>query len=53
VKVEVRVMLFRPDGANALQVGTNLCRLARGEMLGVNFNKDRTFVGSSLGIWTE
>jgi hypothetical protein len=53
VKVEVRVMLFRPDGAERLEVGTNLCRLARGEMLGVNFNKDRTFVGSSLGIWIE
>jgi len=28
-----------------------LCRLARGPMIGVDFNKDLTWVGSSIGLW--
>jgi len=51
VKVELRVLLVRPDDAAELLPAINLCRLARGEMLGVNFNRDHTWVGSSLGIW--
>jgi len=51
VKVEVRVMLLRPDGANELVPATNLCRLSRGDLLGVDFNKNLTWVGSSIGIW--
>ena len=51
VKVELRVMFLRPDGASALVPATNLCRLSRGDLLGVDFNKNKTWVGSSLGIW--
>jgi hypothetical protein len=51
VKVELRMMFLRPDGAPSLVPATNLCRLSRGDLLGVDFNKNKTWVGSSIGIW--
>ena len=51
VKLEIRVMLLRPDDADELVPATNLVRLSRGEMIGVDFNRDRTWVGSSVGLW--
>ncbi len=50
VKVEIRMMFFRPDGEARPTLGLNLCRLSRGKMLGVDFNKDFTWVGSSVAI---
>ena len=50
VKVEIRMMFFRPAGERAFTLGLNLCRLSRGRMLGVDFNKDFTWVGSSVAI---
>ncbi len=50
VKVEVRMMFFRPDADETLTLGLNLCRLSRGKMLGVDFNKDFTWVGSSVAL---
>ncbi len=50
VKVEVRMMFFRPDGDARPTLGLNLCRLSRGKMLGVDFNKDFTWVGSSVAL---
>ena len=49
VKVEVRMMFFRPD-REVPTLGLNLCRLSRGKMLGVDFNKDFTWVGSSVAL---
>jgi len=51
VKVELRMMYLRPDDAARPVAATNLCRLGRGEMLGVDFNRDLTWVGSSIGFW--
>ncbi len=50
VKVEIRMMFYRPHGESRLTLGLNLCRLSRGEMLGVDFNKDFTWVGSSVAL---
>ena len=50
VKVEVRMMFFRPDEDHVPTLGLNLCRLSRGRMLGVDFNKDFTWVGSSVAL---
>ena len=44
-------MLLRPDGANELVPATNLARLSRGDLLGVDFNKNLTWVGSSIALW--
>ena len=43
-------MFFRPDGDAAPTLALNLCRLSRGKMLGVDFNKDFTWVGSSVAL---
>jgi hypothetical protein len=51
VKVEVRTMFLRPDDEPELVLAQNLCRLSRGKMLGVDFNKDFTWVGGTVGIW--
>jgi hypothetical protein len=50
VKVEVRMMFYRPEGSDEFTLGLNLCRLSRGKMLGVDFNKDFTWVGSSVAL---
>jgi hypothetical protein len=51
VKVEIRLMFLRPDNEPYPILAQNLCRLSRGKMLGVDFNKDFTWVGSSVGLW--
>jgi hypothetical protein len=51
VKAEVRMMFLRaPDEAKPSLV-LNLVRMSRGKMLGVDQNKDLTWVGGSVGIW--
>jgi len=51
VKVELRVLFLRPDGARDLTPATNLCRLSRAKMHGVDYNKDFDWVGSSVAMW--
>lgn len=53
VKVELRIMFLRPDDADEMSPALNLCRLARGDMLGVDYNRDLTCTGSSIGLWPE
>jgi len=48
-KVEVRIMCVWRDG-RPLPV-TTLARLSQGKMMGVAFNKDRSWVGSSGCLW--
>lgn len=50
-KVEVRIMFVWRDG-KPLPV-TTLARLSQGKMMGVAFNKDRTWVGSAACLWPE
>lgn len=51
VKVEIRALFLRPDGATALVPAVNLCRLSRAKMHGVDFNKDLPWTGSSVALW--
>jgi hypothetical protein len=51
VKAEVRVMLLRPPEAPTLTPLICLVRLSRGKMLGVDHNKNLTWVGGSVGLW--
>lgn len=51
VKVEVRMMFFRPDDEPRPILAQNLCRTSRGKMLGVDFNKEFTWVGGTVGLW--
>jgi hypothetical protein len=48
-KVEVRVMFVWKNG-EPFPV-TTLARLSQGRMMGVNYNKDKTWVGSSGNFW--
>ena len=50
VKVEIRMMFLRPDDETKPELAQNLIRLSRGKMLGVDFNKAFTWVGSSVGL---
>jgi len=50
VKIEIRLMFLRPDGEAKPVLAQNLIRLSRGKMLGVDFNKQFTWVGSSVGL---
>jgi len=50
VKIEIRMMFLRPDGDARPTLAQNLVRLSRGKMLGVDFNKDYTWVGSSVAL---
>jgi hypothetical protein len=50
VKIEIRMMFLRPDDEPRPILAQNLVRLSRGKMLGVDFNKQFTWVGSSVGL---
>ena len=50
VKIEIRMMFLRPDSEAKPILAQNLVRLSRGKMLGVDFNKSFTWVGSSIGL---
>ncbi len=49
-KVEVRMMLVWRPGAPAPEVVNNLVRVSKGEMTGVKYNKDKDWVGASVGF---
>ncbi len=51
VKCEIRMLYIWPDDAPRPQLLTSLSRLSRGEMIGVRFNKDFTWVGGSAGFY--
>ena len=48
-KVEVRVMFVWKNGEPFPVI--TLARLSQGKMMGVNYNKDKTWVGSSANFW--
>ncbi|HQV33791.1 MAG TPA: hypothetical protein PKV71_18035 [Calditrichia bacterium] len=48
-KAEIRMMFIWEDGQEPLLVN-NLLRLSKGRMMGVDFNRNRTWVGSSLAF---
>jgi hypothetical protein len=51
VKAEVRMMFLRAPDEPTPTLVLNLVRMSRGKMLGVDQNKDLTWVGGSVGIW--
>jgi hypothetical protein len=53
VKMEIRLMFLRPDDEPKPILAQNLVRLSRGKMLGVDFNKQFTWVGSSVALSTD
>jgi len=51
VKAEVRVLCVWNKEDKAPTLLCNLVRLSRGEMIGVKFNKDKDWVGGTLGLF--
>ncbi len=50
VKAELRMLLLWPEGDAAPTLAINLARLSKGEMIGVKFNKDKTWVGGTIAF---
>lgn len=48
VKAEIRMLFLWEEGTARPVPVTNLARLSRGEMIGVKYNKDKTWVGGSV-----
>ncbi|HEY8183823.1 MAG TPA: hypothetical protein VII32_16390 [Thermoanaerobaculia bacterium] len=51
VKIEIRMMFLRPDDEREPILAQNLVRLSRGKLLGVAFNKEFTWVGSTIALY--
>lgn len=49
-KAELRLMFLWPEGDAAPTLVNNLARMSQGKMMGVDFNKDKTWVGSSIAL---
>ncbi len=50
-KIEVRVMYTWLEGEPMPLPTITLARLSQGEMVGVKYNRDKTWVGSSVCLW--
>jgi len=49
-KAEIRMMFVWPDNDRDPILVNNLVRMSQGKMMGVDFNKDKTWVGSSIAL---
>jgi hypothetical protein len=49
-KAEIRMMFVWPDTDRDPTLVNNLVRMSQGKMMGVDFNIDRTWVGSSIAL---
>lgn len=53
VKAEVRILAVWPEKDASPTLVGNLVRLSRGEMIGVKFNKDKDWVGGTIGLFSR
>ena len=53
VKAEVRMLCLWPEKDENPTIVGNLIRLSRGEMIGVKFNKDKDWVGGTIGLFEK
>lgn len=53
IKAEIRMLYIWDKEAARPKLMTNLCRLSRGKMIGVDFNKNFDWVGGSCGFVEE
>lgn len=50
-KCEVRMMMVHNSKTDKIEIASNLVRISKGEMVGVKYNKDKTWVGGSTGFF--
>lgn len=53
VKFEIRMMHTWEQGAPRPQLINNLIRMSKGEMIGVKYNKDKDWIGASIGLFND
>ncbi len=53
VKAEIRMLFLWLDGIEKPQPVINLVRLSKGKMIGVDYNKNKTWVGGSIGFFDK
>ena len=53
VKAEVRLLAIWKKNDESPTLVTNLVRLSKGEMIGVKFNKDKDWVGGTIGFFEK
>jgi hypothetical protein len=51
VKAEIRMMFLKAPGMTRPRLAVNLARLARGLLVGTAYNRDFTWVGSTVALW--
>ncbi|HRO85323.1 MAG TPA: hypothetical protein PK110_10910 [Niabella sp.] len=49
-KAEIRIFYFWKKGEDRPKPANNLARLSKGKMIGVRYNKDKTWTGGSFGL---
>ena len=49
-KAEIQMMFLWPEDGDPI-LANNLARMSQGRMMGVDFNKDKTWVGSSIALY--
>jgi hypothetical protein len=52
-KCEIRMLMLWERGAARPVIVNNLARLSKGEMVGVRYNKDKDWVGGSVGFFEQ
>ena len=52
-KCEIRIFYFWPPGADRPIAVNNLCRLSKGKMIGVRYNKDKSWVGGTFCLFEQ
>lgn len=52
-KLEIRLMYLWKDGDAKPILATNLSRLSKGKMIGVDYNRDKTWVGGSIAFFEQ
>ena len=53
VKCEIRMLLIWEPGESRPRIVNNLARLSKGAMIGVKYNKDKTWVGGSVAFFEQ
>ena len=52
-KAELRLMYLWEEGKTRPQLVINLARLSKGVMIGVDYNKNKTWVGGTVGYYEK
>jgi len=52
-KAEIRIFYFWKDGEARPVATNNLARLSKGKMIGVRYNKDKSWVGGTIAFFEK